>query len=385
MRPHYPLRVAPDPGGRLAAMSVSSAPCRRARRVTTGAAALLAAGALVAACAPSPDGGSGAADGESSDATSSSETPPPPPEAEDHSTSVVPTSLSDADVSAPKPSPPVDVCSSVGLDVAQVAKIVGIDLAASRPAAPGGQLGMCAYGSRWDDPDALFGSMKGSVDDGSDEDSSSSSAADDSSSAAPSSPSSDDDEDAGRVTYGELRGENSVFVYARPFQKGDSPKDMLASIPDLAGPLYSCSMSTKDVPAPVLETTAPPTTGAAPLDGVSSLGTLAGTALPTQIGKAPAATSSAGSTSTSPASTSSKAAATSSRAPAAAKPIHFDVVRCDSTPTGASPHTQAFFIAHGSLWQVSATTPGRSEDDLPLDTEAQGLLSLAAYIAGDHD
>ncbi|WP_333618589.1 hypothetical protein [Dietzia sp.] len=348
---------------------------RGVRRIRTGAAVL----ALTALSAPvfaacSPDDAASADD-------QSSEMPAPPPEKEDHSTTVKPSPLDDAEVSPGARPQPIVACDAVGLTVDQVAEIVGVQLMDSEPAAPAASPEMCAYGSHWDEPDVLLESMKGAVQ-GSEEESDASGT-----SAAPTKTGSPSDDSAEEPSQ-QLDSENAVFVAVRPLRKGEDGAATLESIPTLAGPLYTCNTasSTVDVPDPSANAAAKrESEGPAPLDGVSSLGTLPAVGLPTQIGRptpskgSPASSTSAASTGT--AKPGAAGTTTSAAAQKRAAKQEVDALRCDSTPTGSSPHTQTFFVARNALWQVSVNTPGRSDDDKSLDDESKGLLSLAAYIS----
>lgn len=317
------------------------------------------------ACAPRPDSGQ-----------------PQEPVENTRLTSIEPEPVADSELAPTDRGPLPNVCDEVALSVAEVSQITGLTLPSSEPAPPGGRPEMCAYGSSWDDPASLFLSLEGNKDEprtSSTATTATSTAADDADSDAEAEEIEDDDR---------LRPENSVFVSARALHEDDSPEELLESIPEIAGPMYQCTLDTHDVALPELDTSgyaALDTSGEA--DGVSALGPVSGFGMATEFGS--------GATST-PSTTSSSAAATSSARPSrgadatsenerrareSEETVDMEILRCDSDPTGHVPHVQAFFVTDSQLWQVSMTVSEQDSEDLTTDQEAEGLFALAAYIS----
>lgn len=327
-----------------------------------GAAFVLVPALALGACAPSSDSGE-----------------PQAPVENTRLTSIEPEPVNDSELAPTDRGPLPKVCDEVALSVAEVSQITGLTLPSSEPAAPGGRPEMCAYGSSWDDPASLFLSLEGN------KDTPSTSAT--TSAAATSTAADDTDADAEEANEKDdrLTAENSVFISARELHGDDTPEELLESIPEIAGPMYECTLDTHDVALPELDTS-----GYASLDnpgeadGISALGPVSGFGMATEFGSG--TTSARSTTSTSANATSSArpsrgADATSEESRKPEKTVDMEILRCDNDPTGHVPHVQAFFVTDSQLWQVSMTVSEKDADDLTTDQEAEGLFALAAYIS----
>lgn len=346
----------------------------RARQLARiGAAFVLVPACAMAACAPRPTSSENEAPVENT-----------------RLTSIEPAPVADSELTPTDRGDLPKVCDEVGLSVAEISQITGISLASSEPAPPGGRPEMCAYGGSWDDPASLFLALEGNKDEPATSASAtttSATAGATSTSEAEESEDEDSDEDDDRLT-----AENSVFVSARELHDDDTPEELLESIPEIAGPLYTCALDSHDVEVPELESSGYASIdNTSESDGVSALGAVSGYGMPTQLGTTTSARPT--STTTSGAATSSaKASATrggdsgSARTSAAAssrdqETVELEILRCDSDPTGHVPHVQAFFVTDEQLWQVSMTVSARDAKDLTIDQEAEGLFALAAHIS----
>lgn len=341
-----------------------------ARRVPSpariGAAFVLVPALALGACAPGPDSGT------------------PQEQAENtRLTSIEPEPVADSELTPTDRGALPNVCDEVALSVAEVSQITGLTLPSSEPAPPGGRPEMCAYGSSWDDPASLFLSLEGNKDAPSTSATTTSATSTTptgstgSTAATSAEPGEDEDEADDQLT-----AENSVFVSARELHAEDSPEELLASIPEIAGPLYECTLDTHDVPLPELDTSGyAAIEHAGEADGVSALGPVSGYGMSTEIG---GATTTAQPTTSASARPSAGARATSEGSPAgrdSEETVDMEILRCDSDPTGHVPHVQAFFVTDSQLWQVSMTVSEDDADDLTTDQEAEGLFALAAYIS----
>lgn len=344
-------------------MKESPSPQRAPSIARIGAAFILVPAFALAACAPGPDQGA-----------------PEGPAENPRLTSIEPAPVADSELAPTDRGAPPLVCDEVALSVAEVSQITGVSLPSSEPAPPGGRPEMCAYGGSWDDPAALFIPLEGNKDEPT-----TSASASTSNSPATTASEAPEDEEGEDDEEESLTAENSVFVSARELHAEDSPEELLESIPEIAGPVYECTLDTNDAALPELDSSGyAPIDTAGEADGVSALGPVSGYGMSTEIG------SSAGEQSTA-----SAGASSSSRAPRSGgagsddarqarereeETVEIEVLRCDNDPTGHVPHTQAFFVTDDQLWQVSMTVSEQESEDLTIDQEAEGLLSLAAYI-----
>lgn len=306
-----------------------------------------------------------------------------------HTTTVTPTPLSAADLSADTRPEAINVCQTLGLDTAEVAAITGTPLASVDPVSPGNRPEMCVYGGLWSDQQELFNSLGRATETIDAAETSASGAASPRTSAArgsaTASPSSTplrtplasattSQETSTSATSAlsssppataaaPLLDDASVFVSAVP--TAGRGTTILADIASAISPTATCTDTQRSVPVP------PRPTVSATSAGQST---------------SPAA----GATTTTRHSTTTSGLSTRS-APATTKPartITLEYVLCTTAPEAthaSSPQMdpQMFFLAADFVWQLSTIVPRNNSSTLEASDVPSGLVSLAAFISNN--
>lgn len=342
-------------------MLFSASPRTRRRPAGAALASAALAAAAVTGCTPSSVGPADTGEGPAEDAKV------------ERTTTVVPSSLNPADITAPPQKLLPAVCGTVGLSVEQVAEITGIPLSDSDPAMPGGRPEMCAYGGLWSDPPKMFELLErtdsvdptapgGKKPGGAATTEPSTSATDSTSTQASTARSTAPSTTPAtpRSAAAEAQDTSAVFVSVAPLDGRD--KDLLAGFPDELGPSYTCEMDDEKVEVPdTAKLDAPPLRWQQMTPWLLP-------PQPTDPNQPPPTTT--------------RPTPTPVQNQQAGKEVEAEILRCDTDPPNTAPQVEIFFVADDAVWQIAAVVPDLESTAPSPDEQYRGLRALAGYVIG---